>query len=181
LRWYAALLAAVASQRLVELALSRSNEARIRGGARAAAGTYPLMVAAHAGLVTLPLIEVAGNGRVRPRWGWCAVLAAATGLRLWTIGSLGRAWNVRATVPTGLQPVTTGPYAYIRHPNYLAVILEFAAIPLLAGARRSALLLSALNAIVLFDRIRAEERLLDASPRYREAFAGRARFIPGIF
>lgn len=151
------------------------------GGTRAAARSYPLMVAAHAGLVTLPLLEISRRRRLRPRWEWCAVLAAATGLRIWSLRSLGRAWNVRAAVPPDLRPVTDGPYAYIRHPNYLAVILEFAAIPLIAGARRSALLLSALNAAVLVDRIREEERLLDASAAYRKAFAGTARFIPGIF
>jgi methyltransferase len=76
--------------------------------------------------------------------------------------------------------VTSGPYAYIRHPNYLAVILEFAAVPMLAGARLSALLLSTVNAIVLFDRIRSEERLLNASRAYRRHFANRARFIPRL-
>lgn len=179
-RWYAGLLAAVALQRLIELAMSRSHEAR-RPAPRAAPGSYPVMVAAHAGLLTLPLLEVAGHPARRPRLRWLGVLALATTLRIWSIASLGPDWNVRGAVPPNLRPVVRGPYAYIRHPNYLAVILEFAAIPLIGGARRSAVVLSALNAAVLFDRIRAEERLLDASPAYRRAFAGRARFIPGLF
>jgi len=171
---------AIGVQRLRELAVSRSHEAAA-GGLRAAPRTYPLMVAAHIGLLTLPLLEVAGKPGRRPRWRWALVLAGATALRLWSIRSLGRDWNVRAAVPTALRPSQRGPYAYIRHPNYLAVILEFAAVPLIAGARVSALLLSALNAAVLFDRIRDEERLLNASPGYRRAFANRARFIPGVF
>ena len=114
-------------------------------------------------------------------WRWVMVLVAATALRIWSIRSLGQAWNVRAAVPDDLAPVESGPYAYIRHPNYLAVMLEFLAVPLIARARLSALVLSALNAVVLFDRIRAEERLLNASPAYRQAFARRARFIPGLF
>ena len=178
--WYVALLAAVALQRLRELAISRSNEAAL-GGARAAPRTYPVMVAAHVGLLTLPLLEVAGRPASRPRWRWAAVLAGATLLRVWSIRSLGRAWNVRASVPAHLSPVATGPYAYIRHPNYLAVALEFAALPMIAGAWMSALGLSALNAVVLVDRIREEERLLERSPAYRQAFATRARFIPGVF
>jgi methyltransferase len=178
--WYVGLLAAVAVQRLRELAISRSNEAAL-SGVRAAPRTYPLMVAAHVGLVTVPLLEVARRPASRPRWRWAAVLAGATLLRIWSIRSLGPAWNVRASVPAGLRPVATGPYAYIRHPNYLAVILEFAAVPLIAGAWRSALALSALNAVVLVDRIREEERLLEGSPAYRQAFAKRARFIPGVF
>jgi methyltransferase len=170
----------VGLERLRELALSRRHEASTEG-VRAASGTYPLMVAAHLALLTLPLLEVSNRPPRGPRWGWVAVLGAATALRIWSIRSLGAAWNVRGAVPAGLAPVVSGPYAFIRHPNYLAVALEFLALPLIAGARLSAAFLSAVNAAVLFDRIRAEERLLEASPAYRRAFAGRARFIPGLF
>jgi methyltransferase len=179
-RWYPALLAAVGAERLSELALSRANE-RAAGGVRAAARSYPLMLAVHVALFVLPLVEVAGRKRVRPNWPWVPLLAAASGLRIWSIRSLGPAWNVRAAVPRRLKPVTRGPYAFIRHPNYLAVILEFAALPMLAGARRSALLLSAVNAAVLYDRIREEERLLQRSRAYRKAFKNRARLIPRVF
>jgi len=178
--WYVLLLAAAGVERLRELSISRTHE-RALGGPRAATATWPLMVASHAGLLTLPLLEVAGHPRRRPHWGWAAVLLGATALRVWSIRSLGPAWNVRAAVPPDVKPVTWGPYRYIRHPNYLAVILEFAAVPLVAGAWISAVVLSALNAIVLVDRISAEEGLLNESAAYRRAFAGRARFIPGVF
>src|SRR5689334_13819413 len=177
--WYVLLLAAAGASRLRELSISRANE-RGLDGRPAASATWPLMVAAHVGLFTLPLLEVAGHPG-RRRWGWAAVLAGATALRVWSIRSLGPAWNVRAFVPRDVEPVTTGPYRYVRHPNYLAVILEFLAIPLVAGAWISALVLSALNAVVLVDRISAEEELLDESAAYRRSFAGRARFIPGVF
>lgn len=140
------------------------------------------MVAAHVGLLTLPMLEVAARRTAaRASWPWLAVLAGATATRWWSIRSLGEAWNVRASVAPALRPVETGPYAFVRHPNYLAVILEFLALPLVAGAWRSALGLSALNAVVLFDRIRSEEHLLESSPAYRQAFAKRARFVPGVF
>lgn len=177
--WYVGLLAAVGLQRLHELAVSRAHEREVPG-TRAAARTYPLMVATHAALVTLPLLEVWGRPDRKPRQSWAVVLAGATALRIWTIRTLGSSWNARASVPANLEPVTSGPYRLIRHPNYVAVIAEFAALPLLAGAWKSALVLSTLNAAVLCDRITSEERLLDASPAYRKAFAGRARFIPGI-
>jgi methyltransferase len=140
------------------------------------------MVAAHVGLLTLPLLETAALRR-RPRAPllWVGLLTAAAALRRWSIRSLGASWNVRAVVPADLRPVVTGPYRWIRHPNYLAVVVEFLALPMAGGAWLSALGLSALNAAVLFDRIRAEERLLAAVPGYEEAFRGRARFIPGIF
>jgi methyltransferase len=178
--WYVAILAAVGAQRVAELALSRANEEG-RGGTRAARRTFPLMVAAHVGLLTLPLVEASVRGTRTPRWGWLGVLGAATALRVWSIRSLGTAWNVRAAVPDDLEPVQTGPYRFVRHPNYAAVIIEFAAIPMLAGAWVSAVALSALNAAVLYDRIRDEERLLDSSAAYRRAFAHRARFIPRVF
>jgi methyltransferase len=178
--WYVAVVALVGAMRLRELSISRKHELAM-SGVRAAPSTFPLMVAAHVGLVTLPLLEVAGHPRRRPQWSWAAVLVGATALRVWSVRSLGPSWNVHAAVPENIEPVETGPYRYVRHPNYLAVILEFAAVPLIAGARVSALLLSALNAFVLADRIRAEERLLNASPAYRAAFARRARFIPGVF
>jgi methyltransferase len=178
-RWYVVLLAAFGASRLYELTISRRHE-RLRGGTRAAARTFPVMVVAHAALVALPLIEVWRHPDRRARWAWAAVLAGATTLRWWSIRTLGDKWNARAAVPDNLEPVTGGPYRYIRHPNYVAVTLEFLAVPLVAGAWRSAVLLSALNAAVLTDRITDEERLLDASPAYRAAFAGKARFIPGV-
>jgi methyltransferase len=173
-----AVVAASAAMRLRELAISRAHE-RATAGVPSAPATYPLMVAAHVGLHTLPLLEVRRGQR--PDWRWAAVLAGAIGLRVWCIRSLGRQWNVRAVVPEDLVPVASGPYRYVRHPNYLAVILEFLALPLVGGAALSAGLLSVFNGYALYDRIRAEEALLDQSRAYRQAFAGKARFLPGVF
>lgn len=181
-RLYVGLVLVEAGFRLAELRLSARNE---RGGSapRAAGSRYPLMVATHATLFVAPLLEVAladrRPGRAAPVW--AGLLAAATGLRWWAIGSLGRSWNVRAAVPPDLQPVTAGPYRFVRHPNYLAVILEFAALPMAGGAWISAAALSAVHAAVIADRIREEERLLDRVPGYRTSLGSRARFIPGIF
>lgn len=140
------------------------------------------MVATHVALFTLPPLEALLTHR-KPRWTrlWVATLAAATGLRWWSIRSLGDQWNVRAVVPNNLQPVQSGPYRWIRHPNYLAVILEFAALPMAGGAWISAIGLSVLDGVVLLDRIAAEESLLFEVLAYQEAFSDKARFIPGIF
>ena len=173
-------VALVGAQRLRELAVSRRNERGVRGP-RAAARTYPLMVAAHVGLCTLPLVESAVRRRPpRAPAPWLVLLGVATALRWWSIRTLGRSWNVRAVVPDDLRPVTDGPYRLVRHPNYLAVALEFVALPMAGGATWSAAALSLLDAVVLVDRIRAEERLLAAVPGYEEAFRGRARLIPGV-
>lgn len=180
-RPYVALVLVEAGFRIAELRLSARNE-RGSSAPRAAASRYPAMVATHTALFVAPLVEI-GVRRPRPRaaWVWIGVLAAATGLRWWAIASLGRSWNVRAAVPRNLRPVTRGPYRLVRHPNYLAVALEFLALPMAGGAWLSAAALSAVHAVVLADRIRAEERLLNRVPGYRRALRGRARFIPGIF
>jgi methyltransferase len=169
-------------QRLDELALSRRRERAMMGGRQAAARSYPLMVAVHSALLAAPVIEVLTLRR-RPRApvAWVGVLTGANLLRRWSIHTLGRSWSARGVVPADLEPVASGPYRFIRHPNYLAVALEFVALPMAGGAWLSAIGLSALNALVLLDRIREEERLLAAIPGYEEALGGKARFVPGIF
>ena len=179
--WYLAVWAFSASQRLRELRISRRREAGLTGE-RACPGGYPLMVGAHLGLFLLPPLEVyLRGGRCRRRLPWVLLLSGAHWLRWSSVRALGPYWNVRATVPAEMTPVTSGPYHFIRHPNYVAVCLEFLALPLAGGAPLSAASLSCVNALVLACRIRAEERLLARSPAYGRAFEGRARFIPGVF
>jgi len=102
---------------------------------------------------------------------------AAQLLRYWAISTLGERWNTRIIFVPGDTPVTAGPYRYIRHPNYVAVILEFLCLPLIHGGYLTALLFSLGNAALLFVRIRAEEQALGAE--YQRAFASRPRFLPG--
>ncbi len=182
---YVLVLGAFGFQRLVELAYSARNEARVRRlepvAPRAAAYTFKWMVILNAALFSLPLLENFRRHHPPPAaiqaLGWTGALAAA-GLRLWAIVTLRDQWNVRAIVPQRLRVVDAGPYRWVRHPNYVAVALEFASLPLIGGAYRSAVCLSLLNGIALWDRIRSEEALLDALPAYRERMAGKPRFLP---
>lgn len=142
------------------------------------------MVLLHVGLLTAPCVEVWLLERpLIPALaiGAAVVLVLATVLRVLTLRALGRAWNVRVVVPEEGAVVTSGPYRWIRHPNYLVVILEILALPLLHTAWVSALALSALNAVVLWRRIRTEEAALSQLPTWREAMADRKRLIPGVF
>lgn len=181
--WYLALVGASAGVRLLELRHSARNERAALGAARRpAAGHYPRMVALHTALHTVPLLEVAVlRRRARLPWLWVGVLAGSVALRWWSIGSLGTAWNVRGVVPDPLPVVAAGPYRFVRHPNYLAVALEFAALPLAGGAWLSALVLSALDALTLRERVREEERRLFAQPAYRAVFERRKKFVPGVW
>jgi methyltransferase len=108
-------------------------------------------------------------------WGVAALSLAlgAQALRWWAVTTLGRFWNVRILVHPGGQAITTGPYRFMRHPNYLAVVIEMAAVPLIHGAWITAILFSIGNALLLRLRIPAEERALGDG--YARAFAGRSR------
>jgi methyltransferase len=181
------LVVAVAAQRLAELALAR-RWLRLSAAETAATPerdpTYPLLVALHtawlAGCAAEPLLWTRA---VPPplAWGAAGAWLLAMALRGWTLGTLGRYWHVRI-IRRGRQPIVTGgPYRFVRHPNYGVVIVEIAAVPLLLGAYGTALAASAVNAVVLAARIRREEAYLFEVPGYREAFAHKARLLPGVF
>ncbi|HVC42331.1 MAG TPA: isoprenylcysteine carboxylmethyltransferase family protein [Candidatus Saccharimonadales bacterium] len=174
-----ALVLATGLQRLVELRISSRNRARLGRAEQASPATYPAMVAAHVALFAVSSWPRSGR-RVSRSMEVAALagLAASAGLRLWVIRTLGASWNVTAHVPPDGRIETGGPYRYVRHPNYVAVALEFACLPIAVGACPEAVVLSLADAAVLAPRIRAEERLLDAIPGYREAFRGVPRFIP---
>lgn len=182
---FAVLLLGTGAMRLVELGVSvRRLRARPDDALVGEPALFPLMALLHTLLVVAPLAEVVALAR--PFVPWAAalsllLLAAATALRVWTLRTIGRAWNVRVVRPEADAIVTDGPYAFIRHPNYLAVIVEIAALPLFHGAWASVLGLTLLNALVLAVRIPTEERMLSELPGWREAMAGRARFLPGVF
>ncbi|MBV8139213.1 MAG: hypothetical protein JO121_26825, partial [Deltaproteobacteria bacterium] len=99
-------------------------------------------------------------------------------LRYWVIFTLGSRWNTRIIVWPDAQPVTSGPFRFARHPNYLAVAIEIVAVPLIGGAWITAIVFSLGNAILLMVRIPAEERALGQP--YAGAFAELPRFLPRI-
>jgi methyltransferase len=123
------------------------------------------MVALHTLFLVACVAEVWLVGRPFVPWlGWpaLAVLAAAQGLRYWTISTLGERWTTRVLVPPGESLVAGGPFRFVRHPNYLAVALEIAALPLVHTAWLTALLFSLANAVLLRARIGVEEKALTA-------------------
>lgn len=163
--------------RLVELAHSRRNlsgagESREGEGSRK---TYPLMVALHTAVIVMTAL--AGGHVRRP---WLLVLFAVQPLRAWVIATLGRNWNTRGAVSESIDIQTRGPYAHVRHPNYVVVAVELAALPLAFGMRRLAFAATVANALLLAIRIPEEEALLNQAPGYREHFERKARFIPRI-
>jgi methyltransferase len=187
MRWFLTLCGAVAAERIAEVAWSRAHERRMarRGGAVVREPWYAAMVALHAGtLVAAPLEAWLRRTPPSPsvRTLGLVGLGAATALRVWTLRALGDSWSTRVThfADGGRRVVTGGPYRYLRHPNYLAVILELAALPLCGGAVVTAIAASLVNAVVLSRRIPLEERELAADPAWRAAMLPLPRLWPRV-
>lgn len=162
---YVALIAAIALERVAELIVSQRNSAwsRERGGTEFGAGHYPVMVALHTALLAGCLVETFGLHRpFIPALGWpmLAVVVAAQGLRWWCITTLGPHWNTRVIIVPGASRVTGGPYRWIAHPNYVAVVAEGIALPLVHTAWLTAVVFTALNAALLRTRITVESGAL---------------------
>ncbi|HET9848842.1 MAG TPA: isoprenylcysteine carboxylmethyltransferase family protein [Candidatus Dormibacteraeota bacterium] len=184
---YTAVLFAFGLQRFVELLYSERNERLIHDrqpeAPQAGRAIWPAIATINLGLFTLPAVERWRRGRRPPRGfaalGWAMALAAV-GLRLSVLATLREAWNVRAVVPADLRVIDRGPYRFIRHPNYLALGLEFLGLPLIGGAYVSAVALSTVNALLLRQRILEEEALLMAIPAYRTRMGHKPRFVPRL-
>ena len=156
-----ALLAFVTLQRLAELALARSNTARLlaMGAREYAPGHYPLIVAVHAGWLAALWWLAPGRPIHVPLLLLFFLLQLG---RVWVLRTLGPRWTTRIVVLPGAPLVANGPFRFVSHPNYLVVIGEIAVLPLVFGLWPVALLFSLLNAVVLAIRIRAENRALSA-------------------
>lgn len=165
---YLLLIAVTAVERLVELVISKRNAtwAFARGGREYGLGHFPWMVALHTSLLVGAVVEVFLLDRpFIPVLGWSMLVIAllCQAGRYWVIASLGRQWNTRVIVVPGLGRVERGPYRYrwLRHPNYLIVAVEGVALPLVHSAWITAVVFTALNAVLLLRfRIPAEERAL---------------------
>lgn len=163
--WYTLLVVAVGVERLAELRLSVRHAAwaKERGGVETGQGHYPWMVLLHTGLLVGCVVEVWVADRPFLPWlGWpmLALVLASQGLRWWCIATLGVRWNTRVIVVPGLPLVTGGPYRFLRHPNYVAVVVEGFALPLVHTAWVTATVFTVLNAWLLSVRIRCEDRAL---------------------
>jgi len=185
-RLYLALVAAVAAGRLVEMRISRRRQRALaaRGAARAPERglAFASMVLLHAGVLAGCALEVVLGGRpFRAAVGIpaLALVVAANALRWWVIATLGPHWNVQVMRSMRLGVVSSGPYRFVRHPNYVAVFVELFALPLVHGAWVTAFAGAALHALVLRRRIALEDSVLMADQDYRRVMGQKPRFIPG--
>ncbi|RFA15969.1 hypothetical protein B7R22_05005 [Subtercola boreus] len=165
--FYAALILATGVERLVELRVSTRNAgwAFARGGVEFGRNHFPFMVSLHTGMLLACLLEVFLLQRVFLPWlGWPMLVAALAcqALRWWCIGTLGPRWNTRVIIVPGLPLVNRGPYRVLKHPNYVAVIAEGVALPLVYSAWITALVFTVVNLVLLLRfRIPVEEKALE--------------------
>ena len=166
---FTVLVALIGLERLAELVVSTRNAAWSfeRGGVESGRGHYPVMVALHSGLLVAMLVEAwVRRPDVAPllAWSMLGLVLASQALRWWCIATLGRRWNTRVIIVPGLAPVASGPYRLLPHPNYVAVVVEGVALPLVHAAWITALVFTLANAALLAVRIRVEDAALRTLP-----------------
>jgi len=169
--------------RLFELRISNRHRRELvaRGATPIHDPGFAAMVSLHVGILAGGVIEVLVLRRTVPLW--FGVLAAglvlaANALRIWSIRTLGEHWNVRIVDSAAFGVVSSGPYRFVRHPNYVAVFLELAFLPLVQGAWIVAALGTALHVAVLRRRIALEESVLLDDPGYVASMGDKPRFLP---
>ncbi|MEO8504832.1 MAG: isoprenylcysteine carboxylmethyltransferase family protein [Acidobacteriota bacterium] len=181
---YFILVGLVGLERLFELWLSTRNRRRALalGAVEVGERHYLWMVALH----TAFLFACVGEVWVLQRpfvpvlaIVMLALLVLSMALRYWAIATLGERWNTRVVVLPEAPAIAGGPYRFVRHPNYIAVVVEMLALPLVHAAWITALAGSVLNVWLLSIRIRVEEDALRRHCSYETQLAGRGRWVPG--
>jgi methyltransferase len=180
------LLLAVGVLRIVELQISRRHQQKMiaRGAVKVDEPRFRWMVVLHTAVLIGAALEV-----VLLRRPFFPILAAvmftiflaANAVRWWVIRTLGNHWNVQVMDSTSLGVITSGPFRYVRHPNYAAVFAEMLSLPLIHTAWITAMVGSLAHVVVLSQRLSTEERVLLANPEYRATMANKSRFLPGVF
>ena len=183
---YIALLLLVGIERLVEVAISNRNQRKMaaQGARKIREPHYPLLVLFHGAVLVFAGLEVLLLHR--PLIPALAVSMAiifilSNVLRWWVIHLLGGLWNVQVMDSSRIGFVTSGPYRWIRHPNYVGVVLEVVSLPLIHTAWMTAIFATVGYLEILRHRIRAEDGALMSNPEYRLAMGGKPRFLPKLF
>ena len=183
---YLALLALVGLERLAELRISRRNQLKLEklGVRKVAEPHFRWMVFVHAGVLACAAAEVLLLHRpVIPSLAiaMAALFVFTNALRWWVIRTLAGHWNVEVMASSRVGVVTSGPYRWVRHPNYVAVVIELFALPMMHTAWLTAVAGTLANLEILRRRLRVEDGVLMADPLYRSAMGGKPRFLPKFF
>lgn len=183
---YLGLLLAVALLRIFELRVSRRNQEKLlaRGASKVEKPPFRWVVLVHTAVLICAALEVVLLGR--PFIPLLAaimfvVFIASNLVRLWVVRTMGQHWNVQVMNSTSLGVIVSGPFRFVRHPNYAAVFVEMFSLPLIHTAWLTALIGCLGYAAAISQRISVEESVLLANAEYRAAMSTKPRFLPGLF
>jgi methyltransferase len=143
------------------LAARNEREQRARGGVEPPGDVYRLMRFAYPAAFAAMIAEGAWD----PDHAWwtagLALFAVAKALKWWAVATLGPAWTFRVIVRQSVPLVAIGPYRFLRHPNYVAVVGELVGVALMSGARISGPLMTLMFCVLMLKRIGVEDRALE--------------------
>ena len=149
---------------LLEARHAARNDRRLRdaGAAEPAGDVYRLMQFAYPACFLAMLGEawVRGTSPGGLSIAGLTLFAAAKALKYWAIATLGARWTFRVLVPPGSSRITSGPYRFLRHPNYLAVVGELAGFAFIAQAPFAGVVGVVGFSTLIRARIRVEEHAL---------------------
>lgn len=181
---FVGIVLAVILQRLFELRIAKNNEARILalGGKKHDDNLLGIVKVMQTAWFIAAIAEVWYFDRpfsfINAAIALILTLAGQV-LRYLSMQALKERWTLSIMTLQDAPVVNRGIYRYLRHPSWLGVILEIAALPMIHGAYLTAIVFSLANALLMYQRIQTEEKALTANSNYAVVFAKRSRFIPG--
>jgi methyltransferase len=183
---YIALLVLVGLERLFEVGISSRNQRSMKeqGAQKIPEPHYPWLVLFHAAVLVAAGLEVLLLHRpLIPALAipMAILFVLSNVLRWWVIRLLGGLWNVQVMDSSRLGFVTSGPYRWVRHPNYVGVVLEVFSLPMIHTAWITAIFGTLGYLEILRRRIKTEDGVLMGNPAYRLAMGGKPRFLPKVF
>jgi methyltransferase len=183
---YISLLVLVGIGRLAELGISRRNQRRLekQGVRKIPEPHFRWMVLLHGGVLVCAGAEVLLLHRpLIPALAipMLALFVLSNFLRWWVIRTLAGHWNVEVMESAAVGVVSSGPYRWVRHPNYLAVVIEIFSLPMIHTAWVTAIAGTLGDLEILRRRINVEDGMLMSNPTYRLAMGGKPRFLPKVF
>lgn len=168
-------------ERNIELFIAKRNARFIEsiGGYEVGKKHYSAILALHVTFLAALFFEANYKNNLPTYWFVPFIIFLLTQvLRIWIIYSLGKYWNTRIYIVPNSNPVIRGPYHYLRHPNYVIVMLEMITIPFIFGAYVTAIIFPIINAFILKYRIKVEEKALSELTNYNIGMSKAPRFIP---
>ncbi|WP_430785626.1 isoprenylcysteine carboxyl methyltransferase family protein [Virgibacillus flavescens] len=151
--WIWIIIAFLVCQRVAELIIARKNEAwmLLQGGVERGGNHYKWFVILHIlffiSIITEVLLSDTRLEAINPFLFGIFILTQIA--RVWCISSLGKFWNTKVIILPGSTLRSSGPYRFVKHPNYLIVGIELFIIPLLLGALYTAIIFPFLHIFIL--------------------------------